>query len=1095
MAVRRTENGNVLLRVIPEVISRFDRQLRILSVSASIEKLTGLPPRHFVGRKLDEIGLQSRSLIRLRETLEKAFESDEEARDDFTFELSSGKILRLSATVIPEIGGDEQVEFVNCVLRDVTAQKATSVEIEAVKPLQLQLVINAIPGLISYVDRDLRYVFANRGYTEWFGISPSEMCGKEMIEVIGAAGMGTVGPYLDRAFAGEAVTFEESVVYKGGKKRDVRGNYFPDIVDGVVAGVVVHLTDITEEKRMQNAALHLAAIVADSDDAIISKDLNGNITSWNSAAEKLFGYSAAEAVGKPIAMLAVPDRANEMPIVLNKIRGGDRVDHYETVRRTKDGRPIAVSLTVSPIRDFSGKIIGASKIVRDVSERKRIQLALQAREEESRHLLASLPDVIWRFDRNHRFLYASPAVEGKTGMTPEFYVGKTQAEAGIPAEVSSALEAKLDEILETGLPGGIEFELDSPDRTVRSYYGLGVPELGPDKRVSTVLTIVRDITEQKRAEEGQIALERELLLLIEASGTLLASPDSADVSRKIVELAQQFVSADAYALWRMQTGTETWHMSSWSGLSNQFVERSLVPSSAGSLESSEPVMVGDIRRSELLAARFHDLQEEGVASMLIIPLRIFGDLSSTVVFYWRTRHEFSDAEVRLSTALGNLAASALGTAELYEREIKLRAVAETSQRSSAFLAEVGAVLSSSLNYQETLARVAKLAVPAFADWCSVYILDEERHIKQISVEHADPEKIELAYELTRKYPPAESDSTQVALRTGASVLVEDLADQTIERQARDPEHARLIRKLGIRSFIIVPMRMGDRVLGIITFAVGESNRRYSEQDLRTAEEVARRAATSIENARLYEESRRRGQALRRSNAELRRANSDLEQFAYSASHDLKEPLRMVSLFTQLLERKYAGKLDEQALDYISHAVQGAQRMELLMRDLLAYTTASSAADQPIETADASEILAQTLDTLGPALHESGAKIFHSELPNVRMQAGQLQQLFQNLIGNAIKYRSTASPQIQITAEPDDDQWLFSVKDNGIGISTEYFEQIFGLFKRLHGKDEYEGTGLGLAICKKIVESAGGRIWVESELGNGSTFHFTLPRSS
>ena len=232
--------------------------------------------------------------------------------------------------------------------------------------------------------------------------------------------------------------------------------------------------------------------------------------------------------------------------------------------------------------------------------------------------------------------------------------------------------------------------------------------------------------------------------------------------------------------------------------------------------------------------------------------------------------------------------------------------------------------------------------------------------------------------------------------------------------------------------------------------------------------------------------------LRRQAEELVRMNEDLEHFAYAAAHDLQEPLRMVSIFTQLLGRRYSGRLDEQADAYIRHAVEGAQRMEMLVRDLLAYTRVAVAGEAS-EEVDAEKVLTKTLCSLAAAIDQSGAVISHTPLPAVSVQEVHLQQLFQNLIGNAIKYQSKDTPRIHISAVEHDDMWRFAIQDNGIGIEDQYKEQIFGLFKRLHSNTEYEGTGIGLAICQKIVQRYNGRIWVESRPGEGSTFFFTIPR--
>jgi PAS domain S-box-containing protein len=226
--------------------------------------------------------------------------------------------------------------------------------------------------------------------------------------------------------------------------------------------------------------------------------------------------------------------------------------------------------------------------------------------------------------------------------------------------------------------------------------------------------------------------------------------------------------------------------------------------------------------------------------------------------------------------------------------------------------------------------------------------------------------------------------------------------------------------------------------------------------------------------------------------ELRRANQDLEQFAYSASHDLQEPLRSVTIFSELLSGRYGDKLDGQALEFLGNVRDGARRMEMLVRDLLAYTQAATLDTEP-EPVDANAVMQAAIANLAGTIAEAGATVNADPLPSVRIHAIHLQQVFQNLISNALKYHQPGiAPVVQTTARRQDGMWRFSVTDNGIGIEPRFHERIFGLFKRLHTGDEYSGTGIGLALCQRIVERNHGRIWVESEPGKGSSFHFTLP---
>jgi PAS domain S-box-containing protein len=243
------------------------------------------------------------------------------------------------------------------------------------------------------------------------------------------------------------------------------------------------------------------------------------------------------------------------------------------------------------------------------------------------------------------------------------------------------------------------------------------------------------------------------------------------------------------------------------------------------------------------------------------------------------------------------------------------------------------------------------------------------------------------------------------------------------------------------------------------------------------------------------ERHRSERQLRQRTEELARSNRDLEQFAYVASHDLQEPLRAVAGPLQLLQRRYEGQLDARADEFIGHAVDGATRMQALIDDLLSYSRVGRLED-PKQSVSAEHALQSALKNLAVVIQETQAEITHDELPMVQAISTQLTLLFQNLIGNAIKFRhKERAPRIRIGAQPMGAQWQFSVADNGIGIAEQYFDRIFVIFQRLHTRREYPGTGLGLALCKRIVEHHGGKIWVESIPGEGTTFLFTMPRAA
>jgi signal transduction histidine kinase len=347
--------------------------------------------------------------------------------------------------------------------------------------------------------------------------------------------------------------------------------------------------------------------------------------------------------------------------------------------------------------------------------------------------------------------------------------------------------------------------------------------------------------------------------------------------------------------------------------------------------------------------------------------------------------------------------------------------------------------------------------------------------------------------------PADVELSLRALRQSGFEATGDVA-QTVE------EFTNLVRKNsydviladyklpnwnGMESVEILRREGVDIPVILVTGALGEL----------TAVECIKRGAADFvlkdQIARLPESVRRalREKKLRedhqQAQLELSRSNRDLEQFAYVASHDLQEPLRMVATYTQLLSERYRGKLDENADKYIHYAVDGALRMQKLVQDLLAFSRVGRQGAAPRST-DCNVVLRSALQNLEAAIQESGAVVKADQLPVLVVDSAQLTQVFQNLIGNAIKFRGESAPSIQVRAERKDKEWTFLVADNGIGIAPDQAENVFVIFRRLHTREEYAGNGIGLSICKKIIEHHGGRIWFESQPGHGSTFKFTLP---
>ena len=303
-----------------------------------------------------------------------------------------------------------------------------------------------------------------------------------------------------------------------------------------------------------------------------------------------------------------------------------------------------------------------------------------------------------------------------------------------------------------------------------------------------------------------------------------------------------------------------------------------------------------------------------------------------------------------------------------------------------------------------------------------------------------------------------------------------------EEEHHDEIEFRIITKDGRMKWlahICAPLYMQNKFLG----------RRISNRDItdrKTTEEELRKYREHLE-----ELVKQRTAELEKMTNELRRSNAELQQFAYVASHDLQEPLHVIKGFLNLFEKRYKDKLDEKGREFIGFTIDGAKRMQDLIRDLLEYSRVGHKGKE-FKPTECSVILERVLFNLKAAIEGSGAQVTYNNLPTIMADATQFTSLFQNLIGNAIKFHGAEAPKVHISAERKGDEWLFSVSDNGIGIDPKFIDRIFVVFHRLHTRNEYPGTGIGLALCKKIVEHHGGHIWVESELQKGSTFHFTLP---
>ena len=528
------------------------------------------------------------------------------------------------------------------------------------------------------------------------------------------------------------------------------------------------------------------------------------------------------------------------------------------------------------------------------------------------------------------------------------------------------------------------------------------------------------------------------------------------------------------------------------------------------IESGEPFLCNDLIAAGI-KTRSADA-EKSIRSYLAVPL-VWRDQAFGLLEIDSTEPEaFQPADLALMRSVAQALCGPIELARRYTEQVQARehmeqlarqkdelleardralAEAEISARRLALLAEASTLIASSLDYKATLASVARLVVPRIADWCAIDVLEEDGSLQRLAVAHTDPARVALAHELQRRYPVDMNASQGMAqvLRTGEPALVAEVSDELLAAMARDAEQLRVLRALGLRSAMLVPLQARGRVLGAITFAMAESGRRYGPADLALAEDLARRAGLAVDNARLYE-------AEQRARAAAEAAIQARDQFLSIASHELKTPLTSLLGYAELLQRRTMreGTLSERDRRAVQVIVEQAMRLNRMVASLLDLsrieTGQLSIERAPVDLRGLArrvvEEMQLTLDrhTIAISTPDEPVLIMGDEL--------RLEQVLQNLISNAIKYSPEGGP-ISVQVEQYAARASVAVTDRGIGIPADALPRLFQRFYRANNVDpQSSGMGLGLYVVKEIVALHGGEVHVTSREGEGSTFTVCLP---
>ena len=710
-------------------------------------------------------------------------------------------------------------------LENETSRKVAEV-VEAERRRLLNI-LETLPMMICLLTPDYHVIFANRSFREKFGESGGRCCYEYCFGRTKPCEFCESYKVLE---TGQPHYWE--VNGQDGSLIEAYDFPFTDL-DGSPLVLEMDI-DVTEHKKAEEKIRNLANIVESSEDAILTKSLDGIITSWNKGAENIYGYLAEEILGKNVSILESDDLQGDTKQLIELIKQGKTIKHHETLRLKKDGTKINVSITPSPVFDTHGELVAISTVARDVTEHKRAEEKIRLSNIYNRSLIEASLDPLVTIGYDGKITDVNEATEQVTGYSRDELIGTDFMNYFYEPEKA---KKGYQEVFQKGVMFDYELEIQHKDGHITPVlYNASVykDEFG---KIIGVFAAARDIAERKRMEAELESVSR-------------------------------------------------------------------LPK-----ENPNPVIRLD---------QGYKISYNNSAAQILL-----------TDWGCATSHE-------ISTSITELAIASLNDG--IQRKFEHKCANNTYIVSLAPFPQSGYV----------------------------------------------------------------------------NLYARDITDQ----------------------------KEAERIL-----------------ELRLEE--------------------------------LSRSNEELEQFAYVSSHDLQEPLRMITSYLQLLQRRYQGQLDNKADKYIHFAVDGASRMQNLINDLLEYSRVTRSVREP-KTINCEFILNQTLSNLKLMIKDTKVTISHDPLPEVITDPIQLSQVFQNLIVNGIKFRSEEAPKIHIAAEKKENEWVFSVRDNGIGIDPQYSERIFEIFKRLNSRERFPGTGIGLAICKKIVERHGGRIWVESELGKGSTFYFTLP---